>query len=63
MNNNNKTKSTGLGFLELLTLIFVVAKLLSFITWSWWLVFLPIILKVVLSLIVGVIDGIANVGE
>ncbi|MQS88273.1 hypothetical protein [Companilactobacillus mishanensis] len=63
MNNNNKTKSTGLGFLELLTLIFVVAKLLSFITWSWWLVFLPIIFKVLLSLVVGVIDGIANADE
>ncbi|AKP66340.1 hypothetical protein [Companilactobacillus ginsenosidimutans] len=60
MNNNN---TSHIGFLELLTLIFVVAKLLSFITWSWWLVFLPIILKVVLSLIVGVINGIANVDE
>lgn len=60
MNNNN---TSHIGFLELLTLIFVVAKLLSFITWSWWLVFLPIILKVVLSLIVGFIDGIANVDE
>lgn len=63
MNNNNTTKSTGLGFLELLTLIFVVAKLLSFITWSWWLVFTPIIFKVVLSLGVGFIDGIANANE
>ncbi|MCH4008132.1 hypothetical protein [Companilactobacillus sp.] len=60
MNNNN---TSHIGFLELLTLIFVVAKLLSFITWSWWLAFLPIILKVVLSLIVGFIDGIANVDE
>lgn len=60
MNNNN---TSHIGFLELLTLIFVVAKLLSFITWSWWLVFLPIIFKVVLSLIVGVINGIANVDE
>ena len=56
-------KQNTLGFLELLTLIFVVAKLLSFITWSWWLVFLTIIFKVVVSLIVGVIDGIANADE
>ncbi len=60
MNNNN---TSHIGFLELLTLIFVVAKLLSFITWSWWLVFLPIIFKVLLSLVVGVINGIANVDE
>ena len=59
MNNN----TSHIGFLELLTLIFVVAKILSFITWSWWLVFTPIIFKVVLSLGVGFIDGIANANE
>ena len=31
------------GFLEVLTLIFVVAKLGHFIDWSWWLVFSPMI--------------------
>ena len=59
MNNN----TSHIGFLELLTLIFVVAKILFFITWSWWLVFTPIIFKVVLSLGVGFIDGIANANE
>lgn len=41
-NNNNDTTKTGLGFLSILTLIFVVAKILGFLSWSWWLVFLPI---------------------
>ncbi|CAJ2232174.1 hypothetical protein [Companilactobacillus paralimentarius] len=42
MNNNTDTTKTGLGFLSILTLIFVVAKILGFLSWSWWLVFLPI---------------------
>lgn len=31
-----------MSFFNVLTLIFVVFKLLGFITWSWWLVFLPL---------------------
>ena len=31
-----------IGFLGLLTLIFVVAKIAGYITWSWWLVFSPV---------------------
>ena len=42
MNNNDSTTKTGLSFLSILTLIFVVAKILGFVAWSWWLVFLPI---------------------
>lgn len=34
----------GIGFTGLLTLIFVVFKLLKIITWHWWVVFLPVII-------------------
>ena len=30
-----------MGFLELLTLIFVICKLVGVIEWNWWLVLLP----------------------
>ena len=44
----------------LLTIIFVIAKLLKIITWSWWLVFTPFIVYidlVILGIIfVGVMD-------
>ena len=30
------------GFLSLLGLVFIILKLCSVITWSWWLVLLPI---------------------
>jgi len=33
-----------IGFLTLLTLVFVIAKLTGFIAWSWWLVFSPMFL-------------------
>lgn len=33
-----------MGFTEVLTIIFIVLKLLGVISWSWWLVLLPEIL-------------------
>ncbi len=30
-----------MGFLEILTLIFIVLKIMNIIAWSWWLVLLP----------------------
>ncbi|TGD24086.1 hypothetical protein EGT49_03870 [Companilactobacillus suantsaicola] len=42
--NNNETVQKGLGFSSILTLIFVVAKILNLIKWSWWLVFSPMLI-------------------
>ena len=33
---------SGIGVTEVLTLIFIVLKLLEVITWSWWWVFSPL---------------------
>lgn len=35
-------------YLHLLTIVFVIAKIMNYIDWSWWLVFTPSILAVVL---------------
>lgn len=43
----------------LLTVIFVVAKLLGIITWSWWLVFTPAIIYGVIDLIIIITTFIA----
>lgn len=43
----------------LLTVIFVVAKLLGIIEWCWWLVFTPAIIYGVIALIIIVITFIA----
>jgi len=40
------------GFLGLLSLLFVAAKLFGFISWSWWLVLLPAIIGVIFNLVI-----------
>lgn len=40
-----------IGALWALTLIFVIAKLVGFINWSWWVVFSPAIASVVIDTI------------
>jgi ABC-type bacteriocin/lantibiotic exporter with double-glycine peptidase domain len=35
-----------MGILELLTIVFIVLKLIGTIDWSWWLVLLPTIVSV-----------------
>lgn len=48
-------------FSGVLTLIFVVAKLTGVITWSWWLVFLPVLVAFVISITVLLIIAIAYI--
>lgn len=43
----------------LLTVIFVVAKLLGIIEWCWWLVFTPVIIYGVIVLVILIITFIA----
>lgn len=54
MENEKQVKvvSKGLGLSSILTIIFVIAKLLGVINWSWWLVLLPSIISVGLSILV-----------
>ena len=52
---SNSTNSGGIGFVGLLTIVFITLKLTSVIAWSWWWVLSPIWLPFV------VIGGIALV--
>lgn len=50
-----------MGFTEILTIIFIVLKLIGKINWSWWLVLLPEIIAFsfyLLSLIFNVVSAI-----
>ncbi len=48
-----------LGFAHILTLIFVVFKLIGFIDkWSWWLVFLPVIIVFALAVLMSILEGL-----
>lgn len=42
MNNNSVGSSRGIGFVGVLTIVFIVLKLLGKIAWSWWWVLSPI---------------------
>lgn len=49
---NNKTIVSGIGFTGLLTIAFIVLKLLNVIDWSWFWVLSPIILPTFIVIIV-----------
>lgn len=53
-------KSGEIGFTGVLTIIFVIAKLFGVINWSWWLVFLPVLISLGIAiLILGVLGILA----
>lgn len=48
--NENKTvvnNSSGIGFLGLLAIVFIVLKLTGYIAWSWWWVLAPIWIPII----------------
>lgn len=48
-------KNKGWGLPSVLTVIFVIAKITGFIDWSWWLVFLPVLVTLGISLVILII--------
>jgi hypothetical protein len=48
-----------LGFLEVLTIVFVILKALGYVDWSWWVVFSPVIAAVAIYVVLG---GFALIG-
>ena len=52
---NTKVVYKGIGFAHILTIIFVIAKIVGYINWSWWLVLLPSIISIGLSILVSII--------
>jgi len=58
---NNNNSSSGIGFTSILFIVFLVLKLCKVITWSWWLVTLPLWGGLVLLMIIFVIAAILSV--
>ena len=63
MSARSTQSSGGIGFVGLLTILFVGLKLTGFINWSWWWVLSPIwitalitVIIIVVVLIVAIID-------
>lgn len=49
-----------MGFLEILTIVFVVLKLCGAIDWSWWLVLLPMFIAVALYILISSVCVVLN---
>jgi len=56
--SSSSSSSGGIGFVGLLTVAFVVLKLLDKITWSWWWVLSPLWISAAISLPICVGVGI-----
>jgi len=52
MAKNNSSSSSGIGFVGLLTIVFITLKLLGKITWSWLWVLSPIWISTAVVLVV-----------
>lgn len=58
MKMDNKGTSSGIGFIGLLTIVFIVLKLCKVITWSWLWVLSPIWISLILTALVIVIAAL-----
>lgn len=53
--NNNKSSSGGITFSGLLTVVFIVLKLMKVISWKWIWVISPICISILLGIVIYVI--------
>lgn len=56
--NTSSSSSGGIGFVGLLTLVFITLKLLGKIDWSWWWVLSPLWISAGIGISVLVIIGL-----
>ena len=54
-NQNTSSNSSGIGFVGLLTIVFITLKLTNFIDWSWWWVLSPIWISLSFGLMIAVL--------
>ena len=52
---SSENNGSGIGFLGVLQIIFIVLKLCNVLQWSWWMVFIPAYISAGLTVILIVI--------
>ena len=52
---SSEVRYTGMGICDVLTIVFIVLKLLNVITWSWWWVLSPFWISIGLSLLLWIV--------
>lgn len=60
MSSNRNNSSSGIGICGVLTIVFVVLKLVGVINWSWLWVLCPLWIDILLTIIVLVIIAIID---
>lgn len=60
MSSNRNSSSSGIGICGVLTIVFVVLKLVGVINWSWLWVLCPLWIDILFAIIVLVIFAIVN---
>lgn len=55
MSSSSNASSGGIGFVGLLTIVFITLKLCGVIDWSWWWVFMPVIFSAAFWIVVAAI--------
>lgn len=60
MSDNNSSASGGIGFCGLLTIVFIVLKLLKVIDWSWGWILSPIWIPIIILILVIIIMYISS---
>lgn len=55
MKQNEASASSGIGFVGLLTIVFIVLKLVGVIGWSWWWVLSPVWITFAAGIVIGVV--------
>ena len=58
MANNEVQVRSGMGLPTVLTVIFVVLKLVGVVDWSWWWVFSPLWISFLISIVLVIILSI-----
>lgn len=63
MSKSSSSSNGGIGFVGLLTIVFITLKLIGKISWSWWWVLSPIWIAasifVVVLLVIGIVALVA----
>ena len=59
MSNNSSSSSGGIGFVGLLTIVFITLKLTGYISWSWFWVLSPLLISA--SIVIFVLLIIASI--
>jgi ABC-type nickel/cobalt efflux system permease component RcnA len=57
-NSSSSSSSGGIGFVGLLTIVFITLKLTGYIDWSWWWVLSPVLFSIGLVLTILAVAGL-----